>query len=762
MVKYLRIYALFFQSLFVLPLAHADQSTKENQWDWVPRESLPQAQQAQLNRYCQGSYIDHWKPTNSLKTNLNADLIYRDKAGVVHLDGNAEVIKPTSTLQADKIEGVPNKYYKTNGDVILRQKGQVIRGSSGYVSSDNDSPTEFVDAKFTSLASGQRGAAKSLLRSKNGIIFIYQGYYTTCEPTEESWKLYGSSIELNPAAGFGTAENVQLRVHDVPVFYFPWLRFPLTSARQTGFLFPSFGFSSNKGLSLSTPFYWNIAPNYDATITPNLVTNEGDGFDLEIRHLSQYGTTTYEQSSFNEKKSSDDSKEAEGQQTVLKFKTDQKLNQNVTTGLLYEDNPTDNKYPDVNSTSIGQKDNYEQSGYLGFSNGNFSSRATVRTYQTPDPANDKPFDWKPRLDSSYRYATTYLDYSVDGQYTDFYDPDENNFDGKRSVLNQDISFNLNNAWGTFTPGVLLQYRDYSIHNYTSNDYDTSLTHASVYFDSSVVFERAMLLNDSTWRQTLEPRLSYLNSPYKDQSLIPNFDASVPIMSYSQAFSHQRFNGNDRIGDTDQVTLGIESRLYDGQNQERWAFKLGQVQYLKDRYVGKTGVTSKNTPVDDSSQSPLLASVTYRGSDRFSLTGNVNYDLDKHKSDLTQVIIQTKPADFVRLDMSYLYTIGNDDPKDDAKQANVSTIFPISQNWSMFLQRTYDFFKEENTKDVAGFGYENCCVKVSLSYQEWLNDDSNFERGVFLQFNLRSLSTVGQTSEEPSVAQDYWNNGQVGY
>ncbi|SBS27991.1 LPS-assembly protein LptD precursor [Marinomonas spartinae] len=762
MVKYLRIYALFFQTLFVIPLAHASQVTKENQWDWVPRESLPKAQQEQISRYCQGSYVDRWKPTTSLDTNLNAKTIYRDKAGVVHLIGNAEVIKPTSTLQADKIEGVPGKYYKTNGNIILRQKGQVIRGTSGYISNDSDSPTEFVDAKFTSIATGQRGAAKSLLRSKNGIIFIYQGYYTTCEPTEDSWKLYGSSIELNPKAGFGTAENVQLRVHDIPVFYFPWLRFPLTSARQTGFLFPTFGFSASKGLSLSTPFYWNLAPNYDATITPNIVTNEGTGLDLEIRHLSKYGLTTYEQSTFDEHKSFDDSKQAEGAQTLLRFKTDQQFTKNLSTGLLYEDNPTENKYPDVNSTSIKQKDNYERSAYLGFNSGNFSSKATIRTYQTPDPTLDKPFDWKPRIDSSYRYATTYLNYNVNGQYTDFYDPDENNFDGKRSVLNQDISLNLSNAWGTFSPGILLNYRDYQIHNYKSPDYDTSLSHASVYFDSSVVFERPLLIDDTTWRQTLEPRLSYLNSPYKDQSLIPDFDASVPTLNYSQAFSHQRFNGNDRVGDTEQVTLGIESRLYDGQNRQRWAFKLGQIQYLKDRYINKTGVTSQNTPVDDENQSPLLGSVTYTGSNRFSLTGNVNYDVNKHKSNLAQVIIKTRPADYVRLDMSYLYTVGNDDPTNDAKQANVSTIFPVSQDWSVYLQRTYDFFKHKKTKDVAGVGYENCCVKVSLSYQEWLNDNSDMERGVFLLFNLRSLSTVGQNSGEPSVAQDYWNNGKVGY
>ncbi len=762
MVKYLRIYTLFFQSFFILSLAYADQLEKTNQWNWIPRDFLSIDQQAKPNCYCQGTYVDLWKPTDALRTKLNANAIYRNKDGVLHLEGNAQVFKPTFSLQANKIEGIPDQYYKIDGNATLSQKGQVIRGSSGYISNSDTFYTKFVDAKFTNILTRQRGAAKSLLRRKNGIIFIYKGYYTTCEPTQDSWKLYGNSIKLDFRTGYGIAENVQLRVHGVPVFYFPWLYLPLTGARQTGFLFPRFGFSNQKGLILSVPFYWNITSNFDATITPNLVTNKGNGFDLELRYLSQYGKTTYEQSSFNERNLNQNS-EADGSQILIKLKTDQKLNQYFTTGLLYENNPTRDKYPDVNSTSIVQQDNYEQNAYLGFNSGNFLSKIMDRQYQIPNSTKIKPFNWKPRVDSSYQYATTYVDYSVDGQYTNFSDPSKILLDGKRNVLNQNIKLNLSNSWGTFSPGLLFQYRQYKIYSYTEKmDYKVSLSHASIYFDSSVIFDRAILINNSIWHQSLEPRLSYLNSPYTNQSNIPNFDTSVSVLNYSQAFSHQRFNGNDRIGDTKQFTLGIESRLYDSHNCQQWVFKLSQVQYLKDRYINITGDTNKNMPVRVEHQSPLLASVIYNGSDRLSLIGNVNYDLNKNKTNLSQVIVKTKPTNFVRLNMSYLYTVGNDDPVNDAKQASISTIFPVNQNWSMFLQLTHNFFKKENTKDIAGFGYENCCVKVSFGYQKWLNNVSNFENSIFLQFNLRSLSTVGQISLEPSVVQEYWNKGQVGY
>ena len=725
-----------------------------DQWDWIPRESLTAEQQSQLSRYCQGSYINRWQANDVQGTDLAADLIIRDENGIIHLQGAAEIRQPETTLLADKIEGIPNEYYQADGNVSLRSNNQLVRSSRAYIANNNNSPTEFSDAKFLSHQSKTRGEAKLLSRSQDGVIFIKEGFFTTCEPTEESWQLYGSSIKLDTNSGFGTAKHVQVRVAGWTVFYFPWLRFPIDNSRQTGFLFPSFGFSGSDGLSLSAPFYWNIAPNYDATITPQFIQEKGEGLDLELRHLSPYGESIYEQSTFFDKN--------KGEQTLLKLTTEQKLNTHFRTGFLLEDNPTKNKYPEANSTSIAKKDHYQRSVYFDANNGNFINRVTYLTYQTPNEAINKPFEWKPRIDSSYRLATSLLDYSINTQYTDFYDPAEDNFDGQRIALNQDIKMNFNNAWGNLTPGFLAQYRDYDLHSYTTNSNNTtSFDHISGYIDSSIVFERRLTIDSDVWRQTLEPQLSYLNSPFKDQDLIPDFDASAPIMTYSQAFSHNRFNGNDRVGDTEQVTFGLESRLYDASNNERWAFKAGQIFYLKDRYVGITGNTDKDNAVDDSKRSDLLTSTNYNA-DHFSLTGNLNYNLDNSKVNLAQIVASLTPVDDVKINLSYLYTINNIDPDDDAKQASIGSIFPLNQNWSMFTQYTYDFLREDSSKEIIGLGYENCCLKVSLSYQDWLNDDNKYDRGVFLQFILRGLSNAGRASSETNIADGYWNQGKVGY
>ncbi|ETI61752.1 LPS-assembly protein LptD [Marinomonas profundimaris] len=750
MVKHLRTYALFFQSLFILPLAQA----QVNQWDWAPKASLTAEQQQQLGRYCQGSYLNSWQATNAEATTLSADLIVRDKDGVIHLKGAAKIQQPLSTLSADSIEGIPDQYYRASGNVTLRSEDQLIRSSNSYIANSGETPTEFKDAMFLSHQSGARGEAKTLSRDQDGVVFIEEGFFTTCEPNQESWKLYGSSIELDPKSGFGTAKHVQIRIADLPIFYFPWLRFPLDDRRQSGLLFPSFSYSGSDGLSFSAPFYWNIVENYDATITPQYIQNKGEGIDLEFRHLSPYGQTIYEQSTF-----SDDD---EGEQTLIKLTSSQKFNDYFSAGFIAEGNPTQNKYPEANSTSIGEKDHYERSAYFGFNNGNFLNKITYLTYQTPDDTVDQPFEWLPRLDSSYRIATSYLDYKIDVQYTDFYDPAEDDFDGQRVAINQDTNINLSNGWGKLTPGVLTQYRDYSLKNYvTDTESDASIGHITSYIDSSLMFERNVTHNQNTWRQTLEPRLSYLHSPVENQDAIPDFDTSEPTMTYSQAFSHTRFNGNDRIGDTEQVTLGLESRLYDENNNEKWAFKAGQIFYLKDRYVDIEENTDQSNAVNDAKRSDLLTSASYNGN-RYSLTGNLNYNLDDSDVNLAQLVASLEPLDDVKINLSYLYSINNTDSDDDAKQASIGTVFPLNQNWSMFTQYTYDFLRQDSTKEIAGVGYENCCIKVSLSYQDWLNDDEEFDRGVFLQFTLRGLSNAGNANSESSIADTYWNQGKVGY
>lgn len=754
MAKHLRYYTLLFQSLFILPIAQADE------WDWVPRESLSASEQATLNQYCRGAYIDGWQVADDDNTHLLADMIYRDDQGTLYMEGAASLRQPFSQLDANNIKGVQGKYYQAQGDVALRADGQLIRSEQAYISTDENNQTaKFSDAKFLSHAARIRGQAAEIARTQNGLIFIKEGFYTTCEPGEGSWTLYGSSIELNPDIGFGTAKHVQIRVRDIPVFYLPWLRFPLDERRQSGFLFPSFSYS-NENLTVSAPYYLNLAPNYDATITPNAIVpvtalfgdeskDTGQGFDLEFRYLGEYGRTQFEQSTFY------DSHGDQG--TLRKLVSDQQFSDQFGAGVFLEDSPTGVEVPEVNNTSIQDQDNYERRVYGRYQQDNFLSDVQVRRFQTPSPSADQPLEWLPRANASYEYANQVIHYSPIVEFTNFYEPDEVGSDGQRAAFNQDFNVQTGNSWSNATAGVLQQYRDYRIHDYDADrDRSTSINHLSYYLDTNVVFERTL---ENKWRQTLTPQFSYLNAPYKDQSDIPDFDAHEIDMTYAQAFSHRRFSGNDRIGDTEQVALGLDSRFYNAQNIHRWTLQAGQVFYLEDRKVDIEGDTGEI--VDDSSHSAVLTSATYNG-DQFTLANNFNYDFDQNQVDLAQSAFSYKPDNGLVFNLSFSYVY--DDNEDDmTKQSSFGTIIPLNDNWHLFHQQSYDWLDREQTAQVEGLGYENCCVKASVSYQRWRDDDGMFDEGLFLQFILRSLSGVGRTNSDlPTIADEYWNQGKVGY
>lgn len=757
MTTKIRIKFIFLHSIFFISTVSAAEL------DWYPREALTEKQQASVSQYCQGAYLDQWKTNTDPNTRVLADLIIRTDEGKMRLQGKAEILQPKQSFNADDITGELDKHYQLKGNVISRRQGQLIKASKAEIKNDEDgSEATFEDAKFVFHSSGIRGEANSINKTKDGVIFIKEGFYTTCEPGSGGWQMYGSSIELDANTGFGTAKHIQIRISDVPVFYFPWISFPLDQRRKSGFLFPSFGYSSDKGLSLSTPYYLNLAPQLDATITPNFVEHEGEGFDLEARYLNERGLTTYEESSFYH--------DTEKQQPLRKLESKQQITNNLDAHLLIEDNPTDNKTPEVSSISLGEKDNYERSVTLSYQENNLATSIAVKRYQTPLSTNDKPFEWNPRVNTSYSYSQNGLTYKPSFQFTDYEDPDKNESDGTRTVLNQDINFEQSNLWGFVIPGVLHQYRGYNVHNYSNNtDTVTDVNHLTYYLDTGLSFERSLNVDSQIWRQTLEPRLSYLNAPFKDQSDIPFFDTSEKKLTYSQAFSHTRFSGNDWVGDTEQLTFGLESRIYDSNNNERWGFKLGQIFYLSDRKIDiNTGSSSSDTDdsyeinLDSSSKSPILSEINYQLNELFNASLSLNYNTSQSDLELGQITTNFAPTNGIRFKASYLYSVDEDTRVTDTKQSSFSTIVPLDQNWAFMYQEDYDHIDDLRTKRAAGLGFENCCVKAQLSYQHWRDDDEIFQKGLFLKFILRSLSTIGKENGVSSISDTYWNSGKIGY
>lgn len=751
MIKLLSVPTFFFREISTIVLtivALYSANILADEWDWQPRELLTPSQLANLKKYCHGSYIDQWHIPETKAVTLFADHVIQNSDGELYLTGNAELLQESLSLQADSIISKEKQNYSANGSVILRQKGQLITSDQISLSSVESLDATLNNATFLFHQAGIRGAAKEISHTEQGIIFIEEGFYTSCEPDSNSWRLYGSSIKLDSNTGFGTAKHVRIHIAGIPVFYFPWLRFPIDNARHSGFLFPSIGYSSSDGIELSTPYYLNLAPNYDATITPNLVQHQGAGVDIEIRHLSPYGNTAFEQSSFQ----SND----EGLQITRKLSSKQQFSNTLSAGLLAEDNLTEGLYPESNTTSLGEQDNYERSIYLDYTQGSFNTRITNKRYQTPDASDDAPLEWLPRISSSFEYNSNTISYQPSWQYTDFFDPDGETTDGARQVINQTLEFPLGSSWGYFTPGLLSQYRHYDFNDGTTAE----LNSLSYYIDSGLIFEKQISTENGSWRQTLEPKVSYLYVPYTSQNDIPDFDTSELNITYSQAFSHTRFTGNDRVGDTNQFAFGLESRFFDSNNNERWSLRLGQILYLEDRRISVE--EDDDSDIDTTEESALFTSISYQETELLSLSLDLNYSTEQETLELGLFAAEFAFNNGIRFNSHYLYTIDEDDSDDNIKQSQVSAILPITDHWHSFYQHTYDWIEDETNKNIVGFGFENCCVKASMSYQHWHDDDDEVQNGFYLQFILRNLGGAGNSSSIESIENDYWNEGNIGY
>ena len=242
--------------------------------DWVPREKLTAAQLAETGPYCSGAYVEPIRPGMDDKTKMSdAPMFvgakasrYEQEAQVATLAGDVVLRQGSMQVQAQEasLHQAENRG-ELNGDVRLRDNGALIVGDKAELQLDTGE-ARVDNAEYVLHKSNIRGNALYAKRAENAIIRLKDGTYTTCEPNSNAWTLKGNNITLNPATGFGTATNVTLRVKDVPVLYTPYIYFPIDDRRQSGFLPPSFSTSNDSGFTLVTPYYFNLAPNYDATL----------------------------------------------------------------------------------------------------------------------------------------------------------------------------------------------------------------------------------------------------------------------------------------------------------------------------------------------------------------------------------------------------------------------------------------------------------------------------------------------------------------
>ena len=639
----------------------------------------------------------------------------------------------------DKVAGADSAYFNPEtkamhleGEVRYEDPGTQIQSDSaefGY----NDGRVRFEGAEFSLGSSNARGAAEALEINQNGKLTLDGVEYTTCPEGSEDWLMRGESIELDTRAGVGTAKGMKLRFKGVPILYAPYISFPIGDARKSGVLTPEVGSSGRSGNEIRVPYYLNLAPNYDATITPRLLTSRGMQLETQFRYLSPRNEGIIVADYLPD----DDILNRARHQIRFEHRT---LFGNGWRNLINLREVSDSQYfEDLGgSLSISSITHLNRFIRFDYYSENFSVLGQAQDYQTIDDtlmADQEPYRRLPQILINGEWDFLALRFGIDGELVNF-DRDVG-VTGWRVNAVPKLSLPIARPGWYINPAVELDYTRYDLNDTLPGENekpDRVLPITSM--DVGMVLERTMANTNRI--QTIEPRVLYVNIPFEDQDGLPVFDTIEPDINLVQLFRKNRFLGVDRIGETEQVSVGITSRILDvSSGRELMTATIGQTRYLKDRMVTLPG----GSPLQNES-SDYIAQL------RFMVLKNVNFDFGHQwgtgASDTTksEARLQYRPASNKILNFAYRFR------RDSLEQGDISWSWPVSQRWNFVGRYNYSFRDEEVLEQFFGLEYESCCWGLRLVSRRHISTrDGTRDSSFGLQLVLKGMTSVGTAADK---------------
>ncbi len=625
-----------------------------------------------------------------------------------------------------------NRALHLEGGVRYEDPGTQILSNSAEFSYDQGR-IRFEGAEFSLGSSNARGAADALEINQNGTLALDGVEYTTCPPGSEDWLLQGKSIELDTNEGVGTAKGMRLRFKGVPILYLPYISFPIGDARKSGILTPEIGSSGRSGNEIRLPYYWNIAPNYDATITPRLLTSRGLQLETQFRYLTKSNAgqitadyladddilkTTRHQVRFNHR-----TLFANGWRNQIDFRE-------VSDSQYFED-----LGGSLSMSSITHLDRHVRFDYHSE---RVSALAQVQDYQTIDDAIlpiDEPYRRVPQLLFDANLPTSFFRFAIGSELVNF-DRDVG-VTGWRFNAAPSVSIPIRRPGWFITPEVALDYTHYQLENtLPGEDTEPTRTVPISSIDTGLVLERTMA--NANRIQTIEPRLLYVSIPFRDQDGLPVFDTITPDINLVQLYRKNRFLGIDRIGDTEQVSIGVTSRILDvSTGRELMTATIGQTRYFGDRLVSLPGM-----PISTFERSDYVAQL------RFLLFKNVNFDFGHQwgtgASDTTksEARLQYRPASNKILNFAYRFR------RDSLEQGDVSWSWPVAKRWNLVGRYNYSFRDQEVLERFVGVEYESCCWGLRLVSRRHISTrDGTRDSSFGLQLVLKGMTSVGTAADK---------------
>ena len=589
----------------------------------------------------------------------------------------------------------------------------------------------FEGAEFQ-LGSRGRGEAGFLEINQEGRLELGEVGYTTCPPESEDWIIEADDIQLDTRTGVGKARDVKLRFKGVPILYTPYLSFPITDARKSGILTPEFGSTGRSGNELSVPYYWNIAPNYDATVTPRLLTDRGLQMGAEFRYLFQKSAGEAQVEYLPDDNKFDDNRH------LVSFAHQTLFDNGWRNQVDFREVSDSQYFEDLGgSLSISSITHLNRSALFDYYGDHWSMLALFQDYQTIDQAIapvDEPYRRLPQIRISGFWADGMLglDYGFDSELVNF-DRDVGTI-GWRLNVAPGIELPIERPGWFVKPGVKLDHTQYELDNrLPGEEIDPSRTLPIASVDMGLNFER--LMNGSGRVQTIEPRILYVNVPFRAQDQLPVFDTILPDLNLVQLYRANRYLGVDRITDTDQLSIGVTSRIVETDSgRELMSATIGQALYLSDQVVMLPGQT---VTVGDSSD--------YIAELRFLIYDNLNFDVGHQWNDngttKSEARLQYRPASNKILNFAYRFRQGS------LEQGDISWSWPLAQSWNFVGRYNFSLRDNEVLEQFYGLEYESCCWGLRLVGRRYISTrDGTQDSSIGLQLVLKGMTNVGTAAD----------------
>ncbi len=671
-------------------------------------------------------------------------------------------------LEAERIVGRPDRNIVATGNVSLRQRGASIRADRVEYHADDqtavalgnvvieregdtasgprltyrlaDDTGEMDSPAFEFPRTGERRIATrglaALARLEPGNVSrLFDAEYTSCPVPRDDWFLRVRELEIDSGRNVGTAHHTAVYFMGVPILYSPFLSFPLDNRRRTGFLAPTFGTSGRSGFDFAVPYYWNIAENLDATFTPKIYTRRGLQAGGEFRYLEPRFAGQLEGEFLPQDRLADADRYFAG------VRHSHHLGRGWSAAVNAQKVSDDDYFRDLSTKiSATSQTNLPRDAIVAYADDRWSFSARTLAYQTLQDPNGPPVPIPYRilpqlLLSGIEQNFHGFDWQVLADAANFRHPEKVN--GQRAIVYPSITWPLRTSYGYVVPKVGYHYTRYALkENAEGLDERShrSLPISSV--DAGLFFERPFRWRGASFLQTLEPRLYYLNVPYRDQSRMPNFTTAESDFNFAQIFTESRFVGGDRIGDANQLTIALTTRLAESETGlERFKAALGQVYYFRPQRVTLEG----GAPRDDKS-SDLLALVESRMSPSVSFDAAWQYTPNLSRSQKINLGAHYSPRPGSIFNAAYRYA--RDTAERNIEQIDLSTQWPVGRDLSALARLNWSLEDRKLVEGLLGFEYNAGCWQLRAVAHRFITATQQYSTSFQIQLELTGLSRFG--------------------